>query len=265
MRRLLPILVALIAAAGIVSGLRELSRRLVFPTYRVERQVPPADLVPWALHSRDGILVHALELPGPADAKVFVYFHNNRETMVSGVPVGRELVRRGFGVVLPEYRGYGLSGGDEPSEEGLYLDAEAVLDALAERHVGPERVVLWGASLGTGVAVEMARRGRGAALVLVAPYTSLPDVVNATVPFLPADFLMLDHFDTLRKSAQISVPTLVLHGDADEIIPFWMGQRISHAIAGARFLPVAGGHHGDLFARDHERLIAAMSALGRAG
>ncbi len=253
------------ACAVLVFGLREVSRRLVFPTYRVERRAPPSDVAMWTLHARDGAVVHALELPGSPTAKVFVYFHNNRETMVSGVALGRELARRGFGVVLPEYRGYGLSEGLEPTEEGLYSDAEAVLDALAERRVGPDRVVLWGQSLGTGVAAEMARRGRGSALVLVAPYTSLPDVVSAVVPGVPARVLLPDHFETLKKSASISVPTLVIHGDADEVIPFWMGRRVSAAITKAQFLAVPGGHHGDLFARSPETLIDAMAALGRPG
>lgn len=243
-------------------ALRALSRKLVFPAYRVERRAPPADVVAWSVQARDGTTVRALELPGPPGAKVFVYFHNNRESMVDGVALGRELERRGFGVVLPEYRGYGLSDGTEPTEDGLYCDAEAVLDALAERRIGAGRVVLWGASLGTGVAAEMARRGRGSALVLVAPYTSLPDVVSDVVPALPTAWLMPDHFETFAKSAQIRVPTLVVHGDADEIIPFWMGRKVSAAIAGARFLAVAGGHHGDLFALDRERLLRAMAALG---
>jgi fermentation-respiration switch protein FrsA (DUF1100 family) len=168
-------------------------------------------------------------------------------------------------VLLVEYRGYGLSRGAEPSEEGLYDDAEAALDGLAARGVGPDRVVLWGTSLGTGVAAEMARRGRGAALVLVTPYTSLPDVVTDVVPLLPAGLLLPQRFDTLGKTAQIRVPTLVIHGDADEIVPFWMGTRLASAIPGARLLRVAGGRHGDLFLRDRERLLAAISALSSEG
>lgn len=262
-RSLLPVLSVVVGCSLFASGLRELSRKLVFPTYRVASRSPPAGVVTWSLRARDGTPVHAIEIPGPRDAKVFVYFHNNRETMVDGVTLGRELVHRGFGVVLPEYRGYGLSSGTEPTEEGLYCDAEAVLDALADRRIGPERVVLWGTSLGTGVAAEMARRGRGSALVLVTPYTSLPDVACAAVPALPADLLMPDRFDTLGKTAQIRVPTLVVHGDADEIIPFWMGERVSGAIARSRFVSVAGGHHGDLFVRQRERLLSAMAALGQ--
>jgi len=244
-------------------GTGPLSRRFVFPTFRVPTVAPPADLHTWTLPAKDGVAVHALSLDGPPGAPVFVYFHNNRETMVDGVTLARALGRSGFGVVLPEYRGYGLSGGTAPSEQGLYLDAEAVLDRLAEEHVGPDRIVLWGASLGTGVAAEMARRGRGSALVLVSPYTSIPDVVTSVVPLLPARWLMPDTFDTLTKAPSIRVPTLVVHGDTDEIIPFWMGRKIADAISKAQLVIVRGGHHGDLFSRDGTRLLRAMIALGR--
>ena len=82
------------------------------------------------------------------------------------------------------------------------------------------------------------------------------------VPGVPADLFIADRFATLAKAADIHVPTLVVHGDADEIVPFAMGRRVAHAIAGARFLVVPGGHHGDLFARDGQRLFDAIATLG---
>jgi fermentation-respiration switch protein FrsA (DUF1100 family) len=190
-----------------------------------------------------------------------VHFHNNRSTAADAVPLARTLRDGGVGVLLVEYRGYGDSGGLEPSEQGVYLDAECALDALHARGIDASRVVLWGTSLGTGVAAEMARRGRGRALVLVTPYTSIPDLASDVVPGLPASALIPDAFDTLSKCDQIRVPTLVIHGDADEIVPFWMGERITAAIPGARLLRVREGHHGDLFARARDRLMAAILAI----
>jgi fermentation-respiration switch protein FrsA (DUF1100 family) len=150
----------------------------------------------------------------------------------------------------------------EPSEKGLYLDAEAALDMLACRGVLPDQIVLWGTSLGTGVAAEMARRGRGSELVLVTPYTSIPDLVADRFPVIPARTLLADHFDTLAKSGEIRMPTIIIHGDADEIVPFWMGERIARAIHGARLVRVVGGHHGDLFVREGERLFNEVVHLG---
>ncbi|HVW28054.1 MAG TPA: alpha/beta fold hydrolase [Polyangiaceae bacterium] len=249
------------SAATAVVGARAVSRRFVFPVGEIEAIVPPREVARLEAQTRDGVLVHSLLIPGASNAPVFVYFHNNRQTMVAGLALARDIASRGFGVVLPEYRGYGLSRGAEPSELGLYADAEAVLDAMNARGIGRERIVLCGMSLGTGVAAEMARRRRGAALLLIAPYTSLPDVVAAVAPFLPTRLLMPDKFDTLAKSPDIRIPTLIVHGDHDEIIPFWMGGRLARSITGARFLRVPGGHHGDLLARAHDVILDEMTSL----
>jgi len=259
---------ALALAAITWPGARALAKKVVFPTYRIASASLPSGLSPLTLRARDGTFVHAIHIAAPRgarDARTIVYFHNNRDTIADNVWLARELNARGFGVLLVEYRGYGLSQGAEPSEEGLYLDAEAGLDLLSRQGIGPGRVILWGVSLGTGVAAEMARRGRGTALVLVTPYTSIPDVAADAIPILPARILMPDTFDTLAKSREIKVPTLVIHGDADEVIPFWMGERLARTIPGARLVRVSGGHHGDLFLREPDRLLREVVALDRRG
>jgi len=251
-----------IGAGTIVQGIRSLARSYVFPVSEVAAMQVPDDFERHTMLARDGVTVHALGLGAPADGRTIVYFHNNRETAASRAELARTLHARGFGVLLVEYRGYGVSRDAAPSENGLYLDAECALDMLASRGVGADRVILWGTSLGTGVAAEMACRGRGARLVLESPYTSVPGLVTDAAPLVPASILVPDHFDTLAKSEDIRIPTLVIHGDADEIVPFWMGQRLARAIRGARLLRIAGAHHGDLFARDGAHLLAEIAAIG---
>ncbi len=107
---------------------------------------------------------------------MLVYFHGNGVAMGDVLWMAREFRRRGLGVVLCEYRGYGLSVGSTPSEAGLYADADAILAWLRAEGIGSERIALFGESLGTGVAVEMAARGHSASVVLVTPYTSIPEV-----------------------------------------------------------------------------------------
>ena len=262
-RALLVLPLIVFALAAVTLGTRGLSRRFVFPAHRVDAPSAPPDAIAHALVARDGVAVHALELEGAPGGWVVVHFHNNRETVVHAMGAARGLSAFGIGVLLVEYRGYGASRDAEPSEQGLYLDAEAALDMLDRRGTPRDRIVLWGTSLGTGIAAEMARHGRGAALVLVTPYTSIPDLISDVVPVLPARALVADHFDTLSKTGEINLPTLVIHGDADEIVPFWMGKRIAGAIAGARLVRVSGGHHGDLFAREGERLILEITRLTR--
>src|SRR5262249_18969561 len=118
-------------------------------------------------------------------------------------------------------------------------------------------------SLGTGVASEMARRGRGRALVLLTPFTSIPDVAAFHAPFLPMRLVMTEQFDTISKAVEIRVPTLVIPGTMDETVPFFMGERVAPAIANARFVRIEGGRHTDLFQRD-PHLLRAIAAFARA-
>jgi len=255
-----------LACAIALLGARSVSRRVLFRTDRASGVAVPGDVTTRTFVAADGVPVHAIELEGPAGSPVVVHFHNNSDAMTTALPLARGLRQRGVGVLLIEYRGYGVSRGEpSPDEDGLYLDAAAALDWLDARGVHRDRVVLWGTSLGTGVAAEMARRDRCAALVLVAPYTSIPDLVWDRAPLAPASLLVADRFETLAKAAAIHVPTLVVHGDADEVVPFSMGQRVSSAVAGARLLRVRGGHHGDLFARDGEEILDEIARYARGG
>jgi hypothetical protein len=230
-------------------------RSILYPAPHDGAVVPPAGAALRTLTAADGVAVLALHFPAPPGAPTVVHFHGNGETLRTEAGFGAALHRRGLGVLLVEYRGYGAAPG-APSEEVFYRDAEAALAALASDGVPPQRVVLSGISLGTGVAAEMAARGRGARLVLVAPYTSIPKVAGRIAPILPASWIIGDRFDTLGKAAKIKVPTLVIHGDRDEVIPYDMGQGVTAAIAGARLVTVEGGHHNDLFGRRPDLLDA---------
>jgi pimeloyl-ACP methyl ester carboxylesterase len=243
-------LVSLIVAyAALALAARTLYPKILYPAPQADPHAPGEGKL-LTLRASDGVGVQAIELALVRDAPVVVYFHGNGVVMGDVLWMGREFVRRGLGVVLCEYRGYGLSSGADFDEQGFYRDAEAVLDHLAQQGIGPDRIVLFGESLGTGVAAEMAARGRGAALVLVTPYTSIPDMgehVIARLPILPVRLLMRERFATLDKAPGITVPALVLHGTDDEVVPYVMGQRVAAALPHARFVSVPGGHHNDLF------------------
>ena len=242
-----------------------LYRRALFPAPHDAGPAIPTGATLLELRADDGNLVRALHFPAPAGAPTLVHFHGNGETLRTLLPFGVELHHRGLGVLLVEYRGYGSSPG-APTEQGLYLDAKAALDALDRDGISSARVVLSGTSLGTGVAAEMAAQGRGARLVLMTPYTSIPRLARRFAPFLPTGWIIDDRFDTLSKAPRLRLPVLILHGDADEVVPYAMGQELAAAIPGARLITVPGGHHNDLFALQGESLRAALvaHALGRA-
>lgn len=241
--------------------------RLLYPAPQADPFAPGEGRL-LTLRARDGVTVHATWLSGPKDAPVIVYFHGNGVVMGDVQWMARELLQRGLGVVLAEYRGYGLSAGGEgaaPSETGLYDDAEAVLAALAAEGIGPQRIALLGESLGTGVAVEMAVRGRGSRLVLLTPYTSIPEVASHFAFGLPLRWLMRERFDSLSKAARVTVATLVVHGTRDGVVPYSMGERLAAALPQARLITVEGGGHNDLFLGNGWRLFDELASFVSGG
>jgi pimeloyl-ACP methyl ester carboxylesterase len=186
---------------------------------------------------------------GPDDATTtIVFFHGNGELADDGEWLARQFVAQGFAVYLAEYPGYGMSAGaGGPSEKRIYEDAEAIVRATNATNA---QIVLMGMSLGTGVATEMAARGHGRALVLLAPYTSIPAVAQSHVRHFPMGLLMRDRFDTLSKAPSISMPVFVAHGDKDEVIPFEMGETVAHTFPKGRFNAVSGATHMTLFQYD---------------
>jgi pimeloyl-ACP methyl ester carboxylesterase len=243
----LNLLFAAMAYALMVGAARLLHRRVLYQPPSDDVGEVPEGATLLSATAADGVAVHALEFAAPKAARTIVHFHGNAETVEANAFLAREMKKRGFAMVLVEYRGYGRSKGTSPTEEGLYLDAAAVLDVLAARGLGPDRVVLWGQSLGTGVAAEMAKRGRGSRLALVAPFTSTVDMAARVAPFLPSSMVMVDRFDTLGKAPSIAAPTLVVHGDIDDVIPFEQGERVSRALPHGTFLKVPEGRHDNLY------------------
>ncbi len=238
-------------------------RRFLYPAPHATPDALPTAARLVEAPATDGATVRALFFPPPAQAAVVVHFHGNGETIFDDVWVADELVRRGLGVLLVEYRGYGRSSDEPaPSEAGLYADAAGAIDWLETQGIGGDRVVLWGQSLGSGVAAEMSLRGRASALVLVSPYTSIVDMARRHAPsFVPVSLVVGDHYDTLSKAPRIAVPTLVVHGDADELIPYAMGAKLASTLPHATLRTVRGGHHNDLLTRDADGIFDAVAAL----
>jgi hypothetical protein len=191
---------------------------------------------------------------------VLVWFHGNGENAEDSISLATEMRAHGYGSVFAEYRGYGVSReSGSPTEQGLYADAIAVLDSLRDRGFGPNKIVLVGYSLGSGVAAEMAARGRCRALVLIAPFTSIPEVAGRHAPFLPTTLLIGDKFDTIAKAPKIDVPTTIIHGTKDEVVPYDLGQRVARAFPNAKLVTIEGAHHADIWATNMSDLLDAIT------
>jgi fermentation-respiration switch protein FrsA (DUF1100 family) len=217
-------------------------RRLIFPA----PQRVPLPLGPSVILQVPGgteLLWHDAGGSGP----VVVHFHGNGEQISNEVWLADALASRGVSLAAVEYPGYaGLPG--TPTEASLLAAAEAALTHLTgPMGIARERLVLSGQSVGTGVAVAMAAKGWGTRLLLLTPYTTLPDVAARTFRWLPVRLLMRDTFDSASRAPDVKVPVLILHGTADEVIPVELGERLSKAFPKAYFVPIPGGHHNDLW------------------
>lgn len=165
---------------------------------------------------------------------LIVYFHGNAGHVGDRAPKLRTFTDAGFGLLAVSYRGYGNSKG-KPSEPGLYLDARRVVQhALEAMELCPENILLYGESLGSGVAThmafELAAAGTPAGgLVLEAPYTSVARRAQEMYPFIPAFYLARDKYHSIDKISQINCPLLLFHGELDTVIPIHHGRKLIEA------------------------------------
>lgn len=250
-------------AAAAMGGAYALQRRILFP---VPRSAAEPSMPGGQLHriSGNGRTVHALHVPPRDGHPTFAHFHGNAETLSDQVFYATKLTDKGFGFFAVEYPGYGLSKGTSPSEAALYEDADAALRYLAsELSTPPNATVLSGRSLGTGVAVEMALRGFGARLLLIAPFTSVPDMARHIARFLPAKWIVRDQFDNHAKAAKLTLPVLIIHGSDDDVIPIAMARRLATGFPDARLYIAPGAHHNDLLDIDGQRVFDAITAFAK--
>lgn len=175
------------------------------------------------LSTADGLrLLSWYHRPRSAASPVVIYLHGNGGTIAHRGPAVRPFIDAGYGVLLLEYRGYGGNPGN-PTEEGLYADARAALAFVDAAGIPVARQILYGESLGTGVAVQMALERGAGALVLASPYTSIADVARPKFPFVPVGLLLRDRFESADKIGALRMPIMVLHGERDDTIPVRFG------------------------------------------
>ncbi len=209
-----------------------------------------AEVVPIKLPSTDGLTIVSWFRAAGTNKPIIVYFHGNAGHVGDRGGKVRAFVDAGYGLLLVGYRGFGGNPG-QPTEQGLYDDAAAALNFLVRTGVSSDHWVLYGESLGSAVAVEMARRFADkpvAAVVLEAPFTSMADAAKSHYPFVPAGLLLKDKYDSFAKIGRINSPVLVVHGDQDKTVPIGLGQRLFEAAAEPKIAQwIKGAGHGDLY------------------
>jgi fermentation-respiration switch protein FrsA (DUF1100 family) len=259
------LVVAAVVLFLVVFVLRQ-DRLLYFPTRRLAAAPAAfgleADEVKVA--AEDGVRLHGWWIRS-GGLRVLLFFHGNAGNIADRLDRARTIVRRfGLDVLLVDYRGYGRSGGS-PSEEGLYRDARAVYRTAVEGGFRPERILLFGESLGSAVAIDLARRWPCAGVILETPFLSVPALAREHYPFVPA-WLVRSGFDNLAKIADVSAPKLLLVAEHDEVVPAAHGRRLYEQARGTRELfVIPGAHHNDTYVvggepywKAWERFLAAL-------
>nr|WP_256439464.1 alpha/beta hydrolase [Microvirga sp. HBU67558] len=194
------------------------------------------------LQTPDGERLVAWWKPPQSGKALILYFHGNGGSLWNGRLRAQALTASGRGLLMVSYRGYSGSTGS-PTEAGLHTDARMAYDWMRQSYE-TSRLVAYGESLGTGVAVRLASEQALAGLILDAPYTSTADVASLTYWYVPVSWLMLDQFRSLDIIHKVKAPILILHGTDDSTIPFAFGERLYVAAPEPkRFIRIEGGSH----------------------
>jgi uncharacterized protein len=191
-------------------------------------EAAPAGFQDVVIATPDGERLAAWWKPPQPGKALLLYFHGNGGSLWDRRARAVALTETGRGLLMVSYRGYSGSTGT-PTEHGLRTDARAAYDWVAHRYQAT-RLVLYGESLGTGVAVRLATERAVRGIVLDAPYTSTAEVAALTYWFVPVAWLMSDQYRSMEVIGQVRAPILILHGERDEVIPIALGERL-HAAA----------------------------------
>lgn len=261
-------LILLVVVVLLLAALWLLQRRLIyFPD--TAAVPPPGSALPGGrevtLTTEDGLALRAWHVaPTGTDRGVTILFTpGNAGSRMLRAPLARKLAAKGFAVLLLDYRGYGGNPGS-PSENGLISDARAARAYLLDHGVPAQRLIYFGESLGAAVATRLAAEQPPGGLVLRSPFTNLADVGTRQFPLLPVHLLLQDRFPVIELIGQVRVPTVVVYGTADVLVPPEQSAAVAAAAGGPiRTIEVVGADHNAAELNEGNQVIAAVVDLSR--
>lgn len=175
--------------------------------------------------------------------KTLVFFHGNAGNLRNRIYKLNEIDKMNVNFLLISWRGFSNNLG-KPTEDGLYEDAASAIRWLEKRNIKKSDIILYGESLGTGVALELAKRDIYAGIILESPYTSMVDMAEILYPYLPVSILLKDRYVSIEKIKENKSPILVMHGKMDMLVPFFMGKKIYEEANNPKYsyFPSGSGH-----------------------
>lgn len=225
-------------------------RRLTFQPD--PRHTPPeaarlSNVTERVLTTPDGERLIAWSAKAQPGKPTILYFHGNGDALIYRSGRIAAFQAEGYGVLMIAYRGYSGSTG-KPSEEAIVADARLAYDTLRAEGLAPTEIVIYGESMGTSVAAQVARRAPSLAVILEAPFTSMVDAWRQFVPLVPVRALIRDRFETDRVISEVRAPILIMHGRRDRLVGFELGRRL-YALAPdpKRFEEFPQARHTDLY------------------
>ncbi|MFN3077303.1 MAG: alpha/beta hydrolase [Alphaproteobacteria bacterium] len=248
-----PVLVGATGYTAVMASVYALQRSMMYvphPIMTSPQKAGVPEMSELVLHTVDGLALTSWYAPARDGQPTVIYCHGNAGNIATRAFKVRPFLDRGYGVLLVGYRGYGGNPG-APSEDGLHMDAMAGVQHLKASGIPLTRVLYYGESLGSGVAVRLAAESEPpGALVLEAPYTSTVDVARGTYWFLPVKQIMKDRYESVARIGRIGTPLLVLHGEKDGVVPVELGRQLFAAAAEPKeAVYFEDGGHVDLFDR----------------
>jgi fermentation-respiration switch protein FrsA (DUF1100 family) len=211
------------------------------------------------LTTSDNIRIHGWFLPSRDNKGSLLFFHGNAGNIshrLESIGIFHSL---GLSILIIDYRGYGKSAGT-PSEEGTYLDGEAAWEHLVyARKIPPEKIIIFGRSLGGAIAVHIGKKHAPAGVIIESSFTSVPDMAAQLYPWLPVRWLSRLHYNSRQWIKSINTPVLIVHSREDDIIPFSHGEKLfAEALEPKTFLEISGSHN-DGFLTSGEKYVQGVS------
>ena len=157
--------------------------------------------------------------------KTLVIFHGNAGHLSNRIHKLNELYKLNINILLISWRGFSGNKGS-PTEQNLYKDAEAAIKWLNEKNIYNNQIILYGESLGSGVAVELGKKNNFSSIILESPFTSIENSAKIYYPYLPVRLILKDRYDSIGKIKMINIPILIMHGEKDDVVPISMGKEL---------------------------------------